>query len=174
MEYEQVYHNFGPLYDTRAKVLILGSMPSPASRQAQFFYGHPQNRFWPVLAAVLGEPVPETTEQKRAMALHHGIALWDALASCEIRGASDAAIRNPVGNDIAGLVKKTGIRAVFCTGAAAHKWYTKLCQPAAGLAAMKLPSTSPANAAWSSAPMQSLGRHLKDKALALTNCAAAG
>lgn len=149
MAYGRVYHTFGPLYDARSQVLILGSIPSPASRQAQFFYGHAQNRFWPVLAAVLGEPAPDTVEQKRALALRHGIALWDALASCEIRGASDAAIRNPVPNDIAGLLQKTGIRAVFCTGAASHKWYTKLCRPATGVDAVRLPSTSPANAAWS-------------------------
>lgn len=149
MTYERVYHTFGPLYRQDAKVLILGSMPSPASRQAQFFYGHPQNRFWRVLAAVLGEPVPETTQEKSAMALRHHIALWDALASCLICGASDAAIRDPVGNDIAGLLQKTNIRKIFCTGAAAHKFYTMLCQPEAGLPAIKLPSTSPANAAWS-------------------------
>ena len=149
MEYEQVFHTIEPLFDAQSKVLILGSIPSPDSRKAQFFYGHPQNRFWRVLAAVLGVPAPETVAQKTALAHGHGIALWDALASCEIIGASDAAIRNPVGNDIAGLLRKTEIHSIFCTGAASHKWYTKLCRPAAGIDAVQLPSTSPANAAWS-------------------------
>ncbi|MBS7224677.1 MAG: DNA-deoxyinosine glycosylase [Clostridiaceae bacterium] len=149
MEYNVVHHPFGPLYDAHSRVLILGSIPSPKSREVNFFYGHPQNRFWRVLAAVLGESAPETIEEKRAMALRHGVALWDTLASCEIRGASDAAIRNPVPNDIASLIKKTQIHAVFCTGAVSHKLYTQLCQPQTGIPAVKLPSTSPANAAWS-------------------------
>ena len=149
MEYNVVHHPFGPLYDAHSRVLILGSIPSPKSREINFFYGHPQNRFWRVLAAVLGAPAPETIEEKRAMALRHGVALWDTLASCEIRGASDAAIRNPVPNDIASLRKKTQIHAVFCTGAVSHKLYTQLCQPQTGIPAVKLPSTSPANAAWS-------------------------
>lgn len=148
MEYETVYHTFGPLYDETSQVLILGSIPSPKSREANFFYGHPQNRFWRVLAAVLQEPVPETIPAKREMVLRHHVAMWDTLASCEIRGASDAAIRNPVPNDIASLLPKTKIHAIFCTGATSHRLYTKLCQPKTGIPAVKLPSTSPANAAW--------------------------
>ncbi|MGM9612518.1 MAG: DNA-deoxyinosine glycosylase [Butyricicoccus sp.] len=162
MDYEVVHHTFGPLYDEHSRVLILGSIPSPKSREVNFFYGHPQNRFWPVLAAVLGEPKPETIDQKRAMVLRHGIAMWDTLASCEIRGASDAAIRNPVPNDIAALLKKTGIHTIFCTGAASHKLYTKLCQPQTGLPAVKLPSTSPANAAWSFARLTEAYRVIAD------------
>lgn len=149
MEYKIVHHTFGPLYDARSRVLILGSIPSPKSREVNFFYGHPQNRFWPVLAAVLGEAKPATIDEKRVMVLKHGIAMWDTLASCEIRGASDAAIRNPVPNDIASILEKTQIRTIFCTGTVSHKLYTKLCQPQTGIPAVKLPSTSPANAAWS-------------------------
>ena len=149
VEYERVRHTFGPLYDAHSRVLVLGSIPSPRSRAVNFYYGHPQNRFWPVLAAVLGEPRPETVEEKRALALAHGVALWDTLASCEIRGASDAAIRNPEPNDIAALLAKTQIHAVFCTGAVSYRLYTRLCEPQTGIAAKKLPSTSPANAAWS-------------------------
>lgn len=162
MDYEVVHHTFGPLYDEHSRVLILGSIPSPKSREVNFFYGHPQNRFWPVLAAVLGEPKPETIEEKRAMVLRHGIAMWDTLASCEIRGASDAAIRNPVPNDIAALLKKTSIHTIFCTGATSHKLYTKLCQPQTGLPAVRLPSTSPANAAWSFARLTEAYRVIAD------------
>ena len=154
MAYETVYHTFGPLYDAQSRVLILGSMPSPKSREVGFFYGHPQNRFWPVLAAVLGEPAPETVEQKRALALRRHIAMWDVLASCEIEGASDAAIRNPVPNDLTGLLAQTQVHTIFCTGAASHKLYTKLCQPMTGMPAVRLPSTSPANAAWSRARLE--------------------
>ena len=132
-------------------MLLLGSIPSPKSREQGFFYGHPQNRFWPVLAEVLGEPIPAGIEDKRALCLRHRIALWDVLASCEIEGASDAKIRDPEPNDIAGLLARTQVRAVFTTGTAAHKLYCKLCEPSAGLPAQGLPSTSPANAAWSRA-----------------------
>ena len=149
MDYEYVVHPFGPLYDAQSRVLILGSIPSPKSREVNFFYGHPQNRFWRVLAAVLGQPVPQTIEQKKALALSHHIAMWDVLASCEIRGASDAAIRNPVPNDLTRLLRETRIHTIFCTGATSHKLYTRLCQPQTGLPAVRLPSTSPANAAWS-------------------------
>ncbi len=117
MEYTTVVHNIDPLYAPDSRVLILGSIPSPRSRAQRFFYGHPQNRFWPVLAAVLGEPAPATVEEKRALALRHRIALWDTLHSCEIRGASDTSIKNPVANDLAGLIAQTQITAVFCTGA---------------------------------------------------------
>lgn len=162
MEYERVTHPFGPLYDENSEVLVLGSIPSPKSREVNFFYGHPQNRFWPVLAAVFGEPAPRSIEEKRALALRHHVALWDTLASCEIRGASDAAIRNPVPNDIAGLIAKTRIRAVFCTGAVSHKLYTRLCQPQTGIPAGRLPSTSPANAAWSFARLIEAYRVLRE------------
>lgn len=144
-----VTHPFGPLYDENSRVLLLGSMPSPKSREQMFFYGHPQNRFWKVLSAVLGEEIPATIEEKRALCLRHGVALWDVLAYCEICGASDASIRNPAANDIASLLAKTKIRAVFATGAAAGKWYRLLCEPSCKMPIHVLPSTSPANAAWS-------------------------
>lgn len=149
MDYIRVTHNFPPLFAPDSRVLILGSMPSPKSREQAFFYGHPQNRFWSVLAAVFGEPVPQNIEEKRALALRHHIAMWDTLAACEIRGASDTSIRNPEPNDLKWLIAQTEVTAVFCTGAASHKYYTKLCQPQTGIPAVCLPSTSPANAAWS-------------------------
>ncbi|HJC21010.1 MAG TPA: DNA-deoxyinosine glycosylase [Candidatus Butyricicoccus avicola] len=149
MEYTHVTHNFPPLFAPDSRALILGSIPSPKSREQAFFYGHPQNRFWPVLAAVFGEPAPQTIEDKRSLALRHRIAMWDTLAACDIRGASDTSIRNPVANDLPWLIAQTRVRAVFCTGATSYKYYKKLCQPQTGIEAVCLPSTSPANAAWS-------------------------
>lgn len=149
MEYIRVTHNFPPLFAPDSRVLILGSMPSPKSREQAFFYGHPQNRFWPVLSAILNEPAPQNVEEKRALALRHHIAMWDTLAACEIKGASDTSIRNPEPNDLPWLIAQTQVRAVFCTGAASYKYYTKLCETKTGIAAVCLPSTSPANAAWS-------------------------
>lgn len=149
MEYTHVTHNFPPLFAPDARALILGSIPSPKSREQAFFYGHPRNRFWPVLAAVFGEPAPQTIEDKRSLALRHRIAMWDTLAACDIRGASDTSIRNPVTNDLPWLIAQTQVRAVFCTGATSYKYYKKLCQPQTGIEAVCLPSTSPANAAWS-------------------------
>lgn len=149
MEYTHVTHNFPPLFAPDSRALILGSIPSPKSREQAFFYGHPQNRFWPVLAAVFGEPAPQTIEDKRSLALRHRIAMWDTLAACDIRGASDTSIRNPVTNDLPWLIAQTQVRAVFCTGATSYKYYKKLCQPQTGIEAVCLPSTSPANAAWS-------------------------
>ena len=149
MEYTHVTHNFPPLFAPDSRALILGSIPSPKSREQAFFYGHPQNRFWPVLAAVFGEPAPQTIEDKRSLALRHRIAMWDTLAACDIRGASDTSIRNPVPNDLPWLIAQTRVRAVFCTGATSYKYYKELCQPQTGIEAVCLPSTSPANAAWS-------------------------
>ena len=149
MKPQTVHHTLEPLFDENSRVLILGTMPSPKSREAGFYYYHPQNRFWRVLSAVLEEPLPETIEGRRALCLRRGIALWDVLASCEIEGAADAAIRHPVPNDIPWLVRQADIRAIFCTGAKAYELYQKLIFPTFGVPAVRLPSTSPANAAWS-------------------------
>lgn len=142
-------HPFAPVYDENSRVLILGSWPSPKSRQQGFFYGHPQNRFWPMLAAVLDEPVPAVTDiaAKRALLLRHRIALWDVLADCTITGASDASIRDAVPTDLAPLFAAAPIGAVLCNGAAAYKLYQQYQRPLTGVEAVKLPSTSPANAA---------------------------
>ena len=146
---EHIEHGIPPVFDGRSEVLVLGTMPSPKSREAAFFYGHPQNRFWRVLAALFDEPVPEDNAERTDLLLRHHIALWDVLASCDIRGASDASIVNPVANDLSRVLDGAPVRAVFCTGATAAKYYGKLCEPAAGLPAITLPSPSPANAAWS-------------------------
>lgn len=142
-------HPFAPVYAPDSRVLILGSWPSPKSRQQGFFYGHPRNRFWPVLAALLGEPVPaaEDLAAKQALLLRHHIALWDVLASCTITGASDASIRDAVPTDLAPILAAAPIRAVLCNGTAAYTLYEKYQRPLTGIPAVRLPSTSPANAA---------------------------
>ena len=142
--------SFAPVYGPCSRALILGSWPSPKSWDMGFYYGHPQNRFWPLLASLTGEPVParEDIEAKRQLILRHGLALWDVLASCTIEGASDASIRDAVPEDIGYLLTRAPIEAVFCNGAAAHRLYQRYMQPVSGIAAIRLPSTSPANAAW--------------------------
>lgn len=135
-----------PVIDEHSVVLILGTMPSPKSREVGFYYAHPQNRFWPVLAEVFHEAVPQGTDERRAFALRHGIALWDVLAQCDIEGASDAAIKNPVPNDIALLLKNSKIHAVFAAGKTAARLYRRFCEPCGCMPCIELPSTSPANA----------------------------
>lgn len=144
-----VIHNIPPLFDGNSRVLLLGSIPSPKSREAGFFYAHPQNRFWRVLSAVLDEPLPTSTEEKRALCLRHGVALWDTIASCEITGASDASIRNAVPNDIGALLRQAPIARIFATGGKSAALYRKFVQAQTGVPIVALPSTSPANAAWS-------------------------
>ena len=116
MKLQTVVHNIPPLYDSTSRVLLLGSIPSPKSREVGFFYGHPQNRFWRVLAAVLGEDTPQTIEQKRMLCLSHHIALWDTIAQCDIAGASDTSIKNAIPNDIGRLLRETEITRIFATG----------------------------------------------------------
>lgn len=144
---EHIIHSIEPVFDTESRVLILGTMPSPKSREVLFYYGHPQNRFWRVLAAVLGEELPQSVPEKKAMLLRHRIALWDVLAECEITGASDSSIRNPVANDLSVILDHAPVQAVFTTGATAWKLYTRLQKPHTGIEAVRLPSTSPANCA---------------------------
>lgn len=145
---------FGPLWAPDSRVLMLGSIPSPKSREFGFYYMHPRNRFWPVLAAIFDEQVPASIEERRGLALRHHIALFDSLVECDIVGASDASIRNPVPADLRPLLAGSRIHAIFCTGATAAKYFTKWCDPMlrdAGfdIPMTQLPSTSPANAAWS-------------------------
>lgn len=149
MEARKIVHPLAPVYDADSKILILGTMPSPKSREAGFYYSHPRNRFWPVLAALFEESLPQTNEEKRALLLRHRIAVWDVIASCEITGASDTSIRNAVPNPIEELIVKTKIKAVYTTGQKAYQLYQKHCYPKTGIEAVSLPSTSPANAAMS-------------------------
>lgn len=140
-------HEFPAVFDRHSRVLLLGSIPSPKSREVGFYYGHPQNRFWKVLAQVLGETVPGTIPQKKAMLKKHHVALWDVLESCTIMGASDTSIEDAVPNRIGELVKFSQVTRIFCTGATAYKLYQKFCAKDVGIDAVKLPSTSPANCA---------------------------
>lgn len=142
-------HPFPPLYDGRSRILILGSFPSVKSREQLFFYGHPQNRFWPVLAAVLDCQTPHDIPEKREMLLTHGVALWDTIASCRIEGSADASIENAVPNDLTPIFETADIRQVFCNGKRSYELYRRFLEPDTGRGAICLPSTSPANAAWS-------------------------
>lgn len=187
-----VSHPIAPVWSPDSRILVLGTMPSPASRAAGFYYMHPQNRFWPVLSAVLGgrllygndglvsggESAPdgeicgnsadgnrgagfraaarqdggrpqrfvaEAIAERRALVLRHKIALWDVLAGCEIRGAGDSSIRNPVPNDLSVIFGRSRVTRVFCTGQTAFRLYNRFCAEACDVAAVCLPSTSPAN-----------------------------
>lgn len=146
---EHAVHNIAPVWDENSRILILGSFPSVKSREAQFFYAHKQNRFWRVLSAILGENVPESTDEKRAMLLRHGIALWDVIASCEISGSSDSSIKSAVPNDISEILSKSNVMRIFANGNTAFRLYEKYIFPKTGIPAKKLPSTSPANAGMS-------------------------
>ena len=142
-----VTHAFQPVYDGNSKVLILGTMPSPQSVKHGFYYSHPQNRFWPLLATLYNDELPHTPEEKKSFALRHGIALWDVLASCDIDGASDASIRHPVPNDFTGILQEAPIAKIFTTGKTAYTLFQKHVAPSLHRDAIYLPSTSPANQA---------------------------
>ena len=148
MEYEHIVHGFEPIYDQHSRVLILGSLPSVKSREQSFYYGHPQNRFWRVLAAVCGCETPSSVEEKKRFLLSNRIALWDVIAECDIIGSSDSAIRNAVPTDIMPVLSGSDIRCIFVNGAAACKIYDRYHKPLTGRDAVRLPSTSPANAAY--------------------------
>ena len=154
-----VTHGFGPVWDDRSRALILGSIPSPSSRVAGFYYMFPRNRFWPVLAALFDQPVPEPDPAVRAeFALKHGIALWDVIQECDIHGASDASITNVVPTDIAGLLDRAPIGTIFTTGRKAGQLYRRYClsslqEKGYRPTMINLPSTSPANAAMSLADL---------------------
>lgn len=144
----RVTHQIPAVFDERSQVLMLGTIPSPASREAGFFYGHPRNRFWPVMGALFDEPVPETNADRADLLLRRHIALWDVLAACDIDGASDASIAGEQPNDLAPLLACAPIGHIFCTGATAARLFAKHDEPVLGRPAVRLPSTSPANAAF--------------------------
>ena len=150
MERIHLVHPFPPLVDRESRILILGSFPSVKSRAQGFFYGHRQNRFWPMLAAVFGEPVPDWADipAKSALALRHGLALWDTIYACDIVGSSDASVRNAVPIDISRVLKAAPIRRILCNGALSGRLYARYLLPVTGLPALVLPSTSPANASF--------------------------
>lgn len=143
------YHNIEPVYDDNSKVLVLGSFPSVKSREQQFFYGHPSNRFWRVMSAVTGRPLPSTIDEKRDLLLNAHIAVWDVIKSCDIIGSGDSSIKNVVANDISVILNTAEIVKIFCNGKTSYKLYRKLIEPHTGIEAIALPSTSPANAQFS-------------------------
>lgn len=144
----RLLHTIPPVFNRNSKILILGSFPSVKSREAEFFYGHKKNRFWKVLANLLNESVPENAEEKKQLLLSNGIALWDVIKSCTITGSSDSSINNVVPNDIEPILQKSDISQIFTNGATADKLYKKYIYPTTKNSTIKLPSTSPANAAF--------------------------
>lgn len=146
MRYEHIIHSIPPVYDENSRVLILGTMPSPKSRRVNFFYGNPQNRFWRVLAAVRGEELPCSSEEKTSFLLNNRIALWDTLSSCDIAGAADSSIKNAVPNDLSLILDKADIKMIFTTGKTAYRYYCRYQLEKTGIEAVCLPSPSPANA----------------------------
>ncbi|MCD2493067.1 DNA-deoxyinosine glycosylase [Lacrimispora sp. NSJ-141] len=165
---DKVVHEIPPVYDRNSKILILGSFPSVKSREGRFFYHHPQNRFWKVLAAVYGACtcsgnscegyVPETVEEKKQFLLENQIAVWDVIASCDIDGSSDSSIKNVVSNDLSVILDAADIQVIFCNGGTSFKLYEKYLEKRTGRQAVKLPSTSPANAAYSLERLTALWR----------------
>jgi TDG/mug DNA glycosylase family protein len=150
MDHDKIlYHTIPPIFSPSSKVLILGTFPSPKSREVSFFYGHPRNRFWPVLARIFNTNVPETVEDKKKFLLNRHIALWDVVASCSIQNADDASIRNCKPNDLSVILSVADIKAVFTTGSKAYQLYNRLCLKKTNIPAKPLPSTSPANAKFS-------------------------
>ena len=146
---EHIIHPFGPYVPGNASILILGSFPSVKSREQMFFYGHPQNRFWRVLAALLSSAVPETIEEKKRLLDRYGIALWDVIGSCTIRGSADASITDVMPNDIAPILRDHSIGRIYVNGKTAARFYNRYQKPVLGCEAIVLPSTSPANAQYS-------------------------
>lgn len=144
-----VQHNIQPIYNQSSQILILGSFPSVKSREAQFFYHHPQNRFWKICALLYHHEPLLTIEDKKAFLLKHHIALWDVIQSCDIQGSSDSSIQNVKVNDITSLLKQTHIQYIYTNGKKAHQLYRQYCYPMTGIKDICLPSTSPANAAYS-------------------------
>ena len=143
-----ITHPIAPVFDEHSRILILGSFPSVRSREEMFFYGHPQNRFWQVLASIFACDVPATVEEKKNFLLSHHIALWDVIASCEITGSADSSIKNVIPNDLSVILDHADIRAIFVNGKIAEKYYNKYLREKVKRDAICLPSTSPANAAW--------------------------
>ena len=148
-EPKRIVHPIPPFYTAESDILILGSFPSVKTREMGFFYGHPQNRFWKVAAAVYEEDVPMTVEERRAFLKRNHIALWDVIASCTIVGSSDSSIRDVAANDLRPMLEAAPVRQIYVNGRKAEEMYNRYILPAIGRQAVCLPSTSPANAAWS-------------------------
>ena len=144
-----IIHHIPPVYDENSRILVLGSFPSVKSREYGFFYGHPQNRFWRVIAKLYNEKTPESIDEKKALLLRNGVAVWDVIHSCQISGSADSSIKDVVPNDINSLIKDSQIKRIFTNGKKADELYGKYIGKQTGIKAVCLPSTSPANAVWS-------------------------
>lgn len=149
LTYTHQVHELPPVYDENSEILILGSFPSVKSREQGFFYGHPLNRFWKVLAQVFSCETPQSTEEKKLFLLEHHIAVWDVIASCDIVGSSDSSITNVKVNDFTSILSESKIKSIFVNGATAKKLYDRYAIPQTKREAIQLPSTSPANARYS-------------------------
>ncbi|KIR03989.1 G:T/U mismatch-specific uracil/thymine DNA-glycosylase [Lachnospiraceae bacterium TWA4] len=149
MEKETVSHPFLPIFDNESKILILGSFPSVKSRETNFFYGHPRNRFWPLIARLCQSEIPMTIEEKTNLLLTNHIAIWDVIASCKIKGSSDSSIEQVIPNDLSIILDHADIKQVYANGGTACRFYKKYTINQTGKEIIQLPSTSPANAAWS-------------------------
>lgn len=153
-EYTHVTHTFEPIFDETSRILILGSFPSVKSREQQFYYGHKQNRFWKMLSGVFGCDVPVTIMEKKQFLLRNHVAVWDVIASCDIVGSSDSSIRNVTGNDMDVILQTAPIQAIFANGDKAYQLFQKYCKKEGQPPLYKLPSSSPANAAWTKERLQ--------------------
>ncbi len=163
-DYTHIVHPFGPLFDETSTVLILGSLPSVKSREQNFFYGHPQNRFWPLLAALFGEAAPQSVEEKKALALRNHVALWDTIYSCDIVGSSDSSICGVVPTDLRPILAGSGVKRIFCNGRTSGLYYAKYQEKTLNIRATVLPSTSPANAAWTMGRLMEAWRVIREDA----------
>ncbi len=148
MEKQKISHTFEPVYDKESKILILGSFPSVKSRESKFYYGHPQNRFWKVIAKITNRKEPMTIEEKKELILSNHIAIWDVIESCTIQGSSDSSIKDVVVNDFSDILQNSSIQRIYVNGNKAYELYHRYAEENTGMKAVKLPSTSPANAAW--------------------------
>lgn len=142
-------HPVEALFNENSKILILGTFPSVKSREAKFFYGHPQNRFWRVMARLCDADIPQTVEDKKKLILDNHFALWDVIHSCDVEGSADSSIKNVVPNDISVILKNSKVSRIFVNGKKAESLYKKYLEKETGITAVCLPSTSPANASWS-------------------------
>ena len=146
---QSIVHPIPPLFDENSRTLILGSFPSVKSREQSFFYGHPQNRFWKLIATLFDEEIPQSIDEKKQLILKHNLALWDVIHSCTITGSSDSSIKDVVPNDLSVILQNSRVDRIFANGALSNKMYMKYIFPQTGIEAVKLASTSPANAAFS-------------------------
>ncbi len=161
-DYQHVEHSFQPVFDEHSYILILGTLPSVKSRENNFYYGHPQNRFWKVLASVMEEDVPQSIDEKKAFLLRNHIAIWDVIASCDIIGSSDSSIRNVVPTDLQVILQHAEIKQIYANGQKAQDLYQKYSYPTCGKEIIRLPSTSPANAAFGMDRLLEYWRQIKE------------